>query len=388
MSVYTVAEWLCLIPVIVGSAYGVACLVAALRCKSVGRRQVLAEGAWPKVTILKPVHGLEKGLEANLRSVCLQDYPDFQVVFSVQRRNDPAIPLLQRLQREFGMERVTVAIEERRAGSNGKINNLLGGLVHARHDVLVISDSDIRVGPDYLKTIVAPLADPDVGYVCTLYKAVGGDRWFEKLELLTMNAEFLPNFVFASLTGASTFCLGASTALHRKTLDAIGGLEALADYLVEDFEMGRRIHALGKKAVILPYLVDTVVDLKIPAQWWGHQVYWDQNNRAARPGAFFSTVTIKPIPFAMLFAVLRVGDPVGLMVFAVTVAVRLATMAGMMRWYSADREGVRSLAWLPVRDVAAFLSWIFALVKKTTVWRGQTFVLTRDGRLVAQEASA
>lgn len=389
MKVLTLIEWLCAVPIFVGSWYGVACFLSAVRCRAELKRSSATPACWPSVTVLKPVHGLEKDLEANLRSTIRQDYPDFQVVLSVQRRDDPALPLLRTLEREFGADRVTVAVEECRAGSNGKINNLLGGLIHARHDVLVISDSDIRVRPDYLKTIVAPLADPDVGFVCTLYKAIGGGRWFEKLELLTMNAEFLPNFVFARVTGTAGFCLGASTALHRRTLEAIGGLESLADYLVEDFEMGRRIAAAGKKPVILPYLVETVVDLKTASQWWSHQVYWDQNNRAARPGAFLSTVVIKPVPFAVLFAILQLGDTVGLSVLAATLAVRMLTTAGMMHLYSADREGLHSLPWLPIRDIAALLSWVLALMKKTTMWRGKIFVLTRDGRLVAeQELSA
>ena len=157
-------EWLFLIPTIGGSVYAILCILAVIRLR---RRPAIPprhpEEQWPPVTVLKPVHGLEKNQRENLRSTCLQDYPEFQVVFSVQDKDDAAIPLLKELQQEFGAERVTVAIENFRAGTNGKINNMIGGLKHARHDVLVISDSDILLKPDYLKTIVAPLSDPDVG---------------------------------------------------------------------------------------------------------------------------------------------------------------------------------------------------------------------------------
>jgi ceramide glucosyltransferase len=132
------------------------------------------------------------------------------------------------------------------------------------------------------------------------------------LELLTINAELTPNMAFALVTGASKFCLGASTALRRETLEQVGGLASLADYLVEDYEMGRRIWSSGKRMVILPYLVETIVDLKTATQWWNHLVYWDQNNRAARPGALFSTVLIRPVPFAILFALSTFGSWVGL----------------------------------------------------------------------------
>ena len=389
MTLLAMIQWMCLIPVICGSLYAVLCLFAVFRVWRQGSQSsTRADSEWPAVTVLKPVYGSEKGLRENLRSTCLQDYPAFQVVFSVQRLNDPAIPLLKDLQQEFGAKRVTVAIEQCVAGPNGKINNLIGGLKHARHEVLVISDSDVRLRPDYLKTIVAPLADPEVGYVCTLYKAINAGTWFEKMELLTINAELTPNMAFALVTGAAKFCLGASTALRRSTLEEIGGLSSLADYLVEDYEMGRRIWTKGKRMVILPYLVDTVVDLKTASAWWNHLVYWDQNNRAARPGALFSTIMIRPVPFAVLFALSTLGSWIGLSVMAATVAVRLVTAGIVMRWGLHDREGARDLWLLPLRDIAALGSWVLAFTKRTTIWRDAEFVLTRDGRLVLQEDSA
>lgn len=378
--------WVFLVPTLGGSIYALLCLIATARFRM--RRQRPAAhrfASWPAVTILKPVYGLEKNQRKNLRSACIQDYPEFQVVFSVQELGDPAIPLLKELQREFGEERVTVAIESCRAGSNGKINNMIGGLRHARHDILVISDSDVCLKPDYLKTIVAPLADPDVGCACTLYKAACADAWFEKMELLTLNADFMANVVFAHVTGASKFCLGASAALRRSTLAEIGGLESLADYLVEDYEMGRRIWSSGKRIAIVAYLVDTMVDLKTPAQWWGHQVYWDQNTRAARPWAFFATAVIRSTPFAFLYALVRLCDPVGLGVLAGALILRMATAALILGWGFGDHEGVKCIGLLPARDVLSLASWFLAFAKRTTVWRGSQFTLTRDGRLIARE---
>ena len=219
-----------MIPVIVGSVYGVICLLCVVRYRSQKARSSPTPGReWPPVTILKPVHGLEKDLDKNLRSACLQDYPTYQVVFAVQDEKDPAIPLLKNLELEFGPQRVSVAIEHRQVGTNGKINNLIGGLMHARHEILVISDSDVYLRPDYLKAIVAPLADPDVGFVCTYFMATAAESWFEKMELLTMNAGFFPDTVFAHVTGTAKFCIGSSVALRRSTLNEIGGLEGLAD---------------------------------------------------------------------------------------------------------------------------------------------------------------
>jgi ceramide glucosyltransferase len=382
-------QWLLLIPAVGGSVYAVMCVIAVIRMRTRARRlSKCAFSSWPPVTVLKPVYGLEKNLKENLRSVCAQDYPEYQVVFSVQRRDDPAIPLLREIEAEFGAGRVTVAVEECRAGTNGKINNMIGGLKHARHDILVIGDSDILVKPDYLKTIVAPLADPAVGYVCTLYKAAFADKWYEKIELLSLNADLMTNIIFAYITGAAKFCLGASTALRRSTLEEIGGLPALADYLVEDFEMGRRIWSLGKKDVIIPYFIDTVMDLKGPQQWWGHQVYWDQNNRAARPVAFFTTLLLRAVPFALLYALARSLDAAGLLVLLGAVTVRLSTAAAILGWGLRDGEGLRSLWLLPFRDIAGLVSFVIAYFKRTTVWREAHFVLTRDGRLLPQQGKS
>ena len=379
-------KWICLIPVGIGSVYALLCMLTVFRFRLGEQKSPAGQiSDWPPVTILKPVYGLEKDLRANIRSTCAQDYPAFEVVLSVQRLDDEAIPLLQEIQREFGSNRVTVAVEQCYAGPNGKINNLIGGLKHARHDVLVISDSDVQLRPDYLKTIVAPLADPNVGYVCTLGKAVKADTWFEKMELLTINADLTPNMAFAIVTGAAQFCLGASTAIRRGTLDQIGGLGSLAHYLVEDYEMGQRVLATGKKMVILPYFVEMVVDLKTPRHWWNHLVYWDQNNRAARPGALFSTVLIRPIPFAFLFALLTLGSSLGLTVLGMALVVRLATATVIMRWGLHDRAGVRCLPLLVIRDIAALASWFLAFTKQTTIWRESEFILTHDGRLVRQE---
>ena len=387
--VWHTLEWIFLIPAIGGSVYAVLCVLAVIRLRR--RPATLPQRSreqWPPVTVLKPVHGMEKNQRKNLRSCCLQDYPEFQVVFSVQDKEDAAIPLLKELQHEFGAEKVTVAVENFRAGSNGKINNMIGGLHHARHNVLVISDSDVFLRPDYLKTIVAPLSDPDVGCSCTLYKAAGAETWFEKMELLTLNADFMTNVLFAYISGASKFCLGASAALHRSTLEQIGGLDSLADYLVEDYEMGRRIWMLGKKVAVVPYFVDTIVDLKSPSQWWDHQVYWDQNTRAARPLAFFATALVRSVPFAVLYAITRMGDATGLWTVAGAFALRLISAAIILRWGLRDSEGLRSLGLLIFRDILSLATWLLAFTKRTTIWRGTSFVLTRDGRLVAQQTIA
>jgi len=376
-----------LLPAVGGTVYALLCLLAGLWFMRRPARTLEPLHAWPAVSVLKPVCGLEKDLGMNLRSACVQDYPaPLQVVFSVQDSADPALPLLRALEREFGPERVTLAVGGPRLGPNGKASNLALALAHARHDCLVISDSDIHVPPDYLQAIVAPLSDSRVGYVCTLYRAVGARNVWDELELLTVNTELLPNFVFARATRAAPACIGASTALRRETLERIGGFEALASHLVEDYEMGKRIRALGLRAVFLPYLVDTTVDLDSASSWWKHHVYWEQNTRAANPGGATAFVLVRGVPFALLFALARGLDPLGLGVAATAVAVRLVCAALFARWVARESETLRALWLLPLRDVAGLASWAVALFSRTAHWRGRELALDRAGRILSAPA--
>jgi ceramide glucosyltransferase len=378
-------EALLLIPVVGGSLFYMATQVTASLFFRSEQGQATNTNQ-PPVTMLKPIYGLERNLERNLRSALSQDYPDYQVVMSVQRLDDPALPLLRRLEQEYGPERATVVAVQSEPVVNGKVQNLENGLSAARHDILVISDSDVFTPADYLARIAAPLRDADVGYVCTLYKGVDARSWYEQLELLTYNAEFIPSSVFAYRTGASGLCLGASVALRRTTLEAVGGLASLADYLVEDYELGRRILERGQRMVLLPYFVDLTVDLDSAKSWWRHQIYWDQNTRAARPVGFAASVLTRAVPFALLYAALRLFDPLGLLILLAAIAVRLGTAAGnalLLR----DRATLRALWLLPLRDLAGLLFWVLAMGKRTFVWRGYEFELARGGRIVPRRSS-
>jgi ceramide glucosyltransferase len=374
-----ILQGLLLVPVVAGSAFALLCVHVARRFAN---QAAPASGSFqPKVTVLKPVYGLEKGLAENLRSACMQDYPDFQVVLSVQRLDDPALPLLRDLEREFGPERVTVVAIPSEPTVNGKVQNLINAMTAARHDWIVISDSDVRLQPGYLRAIMAPLQDSRIGYSCTLYRAVAAETWFEELELLSYNAEFVPGVLVAYATGASGFCLGASVALQRGTLAEVGGFEALADYLVEDYELGRRILASGRGMKLVDHCVDLIVDLKGPRDWWRHQLYWDQNTWAARPGGFLATGLTRAVPFAFLFAAARLFDPASLAVLAAAVVIRTAAAAVLLGRLQ-DSVSARQLLLLPLRDLAGFVIWIAAMTRRRFTWRGHEFTLARDGRIV------
>lgn len=367
-----------LLSVTIGALIWLACAACAFFFR---RRRAPASVQAPGVTLLKPVYGLEKHLARNLRTACEQDYPDYQVLFSVQRKDDPAIPLLLELEREFGPERVSVAIENVVVGMNGKVNNLAGALPHARHEILVISDSDAALRPDFLSRIVTPLADPQVGAVTTFFRAVQADRWFEKLELLGLNADQFAMAMLASATGLVDFCFGVSTALRKRTLAEIGGFEALGASLVEDTEMGRRIRQLGKRVVAIPHVVDVTVDLESPRDWARKQVYWEQNTLAAVPGLFAAGLLLRVVPVALAFAALRSFDAVGSAVLLTALAIRLLSAAAVLGVALGDREGLRALWLLPLKDVLSLIWSLRALLAKTVVWRGVELSIGPRGQL-------
>lgn len=344
----------------------------------------------PPVTLLKPVCGLEKNLRANLETACLQDYPDYQVIYSVQRADDQAIPLLRELQAEYGAERVTVVIANVEVGLNGKINNLAGALPHARHEILVISDSDVRLRPDFLREIVAPLADPGVGAVSTFFRGRDAGPWYEQMEQLSLNADQFAMALFASATAVVDFCFGASTALRKHMLAEIGGLEGLGDYLVEDNEMGRRIVRAGKRLVVIPHVVETTIDLSSPAQWWQKQTYWDQNTRVAVPAVFVASLLLRIVPISLLFAAIRGFDSLGLTVMAFAWTVRLTAAASVLGIALQDYASLRSLWLVPLKDIVSLAWFVRAFTKSTVVWRGVEMSLSSDGRLtpVPKKSSA
>ena len=385
-----------LVPVVGGTVYSLLTLGAALvyfrrtnkenssdhSTSPTPSKVSIPSAALPPVTVLRPVCGLEKNLKENLRSICEQNYPEYQVVFSIQRAEDPAVIILRELQQEFGHTLVSVVIKDVRHGSNGKVNNLLGGLTEARYEMLVICDSDVIVPKDYLRNMVAPFSSPSVGLACSLHKSVSADRFGEKLEALSINADYMPSVIFTYLTGAARFCLGPSLAIRRNTLQALGGLEDLADYLAEDNELGQRVWRLGKRVALSNQVVDTVVDIDTFKSWWTHQLYWDLNLRAANPAGFFGTVLVRALPFAFLFSLVRLADPFSLAILVGTITIRLLSAALLLGYGFRDSQGLRFLYLLPLRDLLGFATWAAAYVKKTVVWRDKTYQLGKGGKMI------
>src|ERR1700736_3236573 len=209
------------------------------------------------VTLLKPLCGAEPGLYENLRSFCLQDYPQYQIVFGVQDAADPALEVVGRLIREYPALSIDVVVNAKQHGSNRKIRSLINMVPHARHDVLMIADSDALVGPDYLSTVVAPLMDPGVGLVTCVYRSVPTSKVWSRLGAMYVNDWYMPSVLLAWLFGHRGYASGLTLCLRRDTLQAIGGLRRLSNHLADDYELGALVRAVGLRIALSTYLPRT-----------------------------------------------------------------------------------------------------------------------------------
>jgi ceramide glucosyltransferase len=370
--------WFVLGCVVVASGYQLFQLVAAARFFRRSRRHLEPGDYRPPVTLLKPLKGPGLDLYANLASFCRQDYPEYQIVFGVSDPADPAIDVVRRLRRDFPHRDIVLSIDHL-PGANGKVANLMHMMRHARHDVLLLSDADIRVRPDYLRTMVAPLEDPAVGLTTCLYRGRGYFGLPSVVESLLINTDFIPMVMTAHLLGRRD-ALGASIAVTRPALDAIGGFGSIADYLADDNLLGVRVKEAGYRVELVPYVVETVLDSVTLSDVWRHQLRWARTYRVCQPlGWFFSIVT-----HAMLWGVLAVvatgGGLVGWAAVATALTCRLVSLAGIMRLLR-EQDTPRQLSLVPLKDIGYSAIWLVSWLSRSVDWSGEQFVVEADGRL-------
>src|SRR5689334_498040 len=262
----------------------------------------------PPVTILKPLRGVDPQMYESFRSHCVQDYPEYEIIFGVSEPDDPAVEAVHRLMREFPQCKIRLLVCPEVLGNNRKTSNLVQMLAFAQHDHILINDSDILVTPDYLRRVMAPFARPEVGMVTCPYRGIAAKTLGSKLESLGISTEFIPGVLTArQIEGGIHFALGSTLAMSRPALDAIGGLEPLVDYLADDFELGYRISNAGFNVV----LADTVVETHLPAysfrQFFDHQMRWARSTRDSRRMGYIGLLFTFALPWAIISVVLSAG---------------------------------------------------------------------------------
>src|SRR5271170_1859306 len=262
----------------------------------------------PPISILKPLKGIDPEIYESFRSHCQQDYPEYEIIFGVSDANDPAAGSVKTLQREFPDRRIQLVVSAKLMGANVKVSNLAQMMPEARYDYLIVNDSDIRVEPDYLRRVTAPLADPRVGMVTCLYRGVAGATLGSRLEALGIGADFCASVLAArQLEGGIRFGLGSTLAFRRNELEKIGGFHSIVDHLADDYELGKRIAALGLAVKLSDVVVETYLPSYRLREFLVHQLRWARGVRDARAGGYFGLIFTFGIAWALLAVVASEG---------------------------------------------------------------------------------
>jgi len=371
----------------VGSiAYYALCLWSAaqfLRERRTAGEGARATQANPPVSILKPLKGTDPEMYENFRSHCVQDYPEYEIIFGVSESDDPAIKLVEQLKSEFPQQAIRLIVCPKQLGTNIKVSNLAQMLPLARYDHLIVNDSDIRIEPDYLRRVLAPLADSRIGLVTCPYRGVANSTLGSRLEALGISTDFCPGVLVALQLEDIKFALGSTMAFRRGDLAAIGGFEGLADYLADDYHLGQRIAALGLKVELSDVVVETFLPRYALGEFLTHQLRWA---RAVRDSRFWGYLGLG-ISFGLVWALLTViiagGAGWAWELLGVTVVMRFAMAIYVGGRVLRDRYVMRWLALIPPRDAIAMMIWLMSFAGHTVSWRGELFKLN-NGKLVKQ----
>ncbi len=355
-------------------------LLAILAVRKWPRRIPATGQRSPGVSILKPLHGDEAGLERRLLSFAAQHYDGpVQIVFGCQDVNDPARSVAQRIAVAGYAATVEIVVDERLHGSNRKVSNLMHCYEHAWHDVLVLADSDIEVGEHYLRAIVEVLHRPGVGAVTCLYEGEG-EAPGARLSAQAVNAHFIPNVLAGMALGAATPCFGSTVALRRDVLERIGGLRALVDKLADDYAIGEAVRHLGLEVAVLPFTVRHACAEPTIAAFFAHQLRFARTIRSIDPRGHVGSLVTNPLPLALFAALGRV--PYAWTLVAAALICRSALLQTVARHFGMARQRFQLV---PFCDLSLFVVFLVSFCGSTVEWRGHRFRSRPDGSLVAKK---
>jgi ceramide glucosyltransferase len=348
-------------------------LVASHRYRAVRLR---ASGERPPMSVLKPLQGVDEGLERNLRSIFEQEYPSFEVVVAVSEPDDPAIALVERLRARYPHVPSTVIVTGEPLCPNAKVYSLARMVAAARFDRLVMSDSDVRVAPDLLSRLAAEWCDPRVGLITCPYRAVPGPSFWSMLEAIGLNTELIAGVLVARMLEGMRFALGPTLAVRRDALEAIGGMASLESCLAEDFAMGQLVASRGWIVLLSSARVEHRIGAQPVAENVRHRLRWNRSTRRSRPWGYLGQIFTYPLPLAIALWAVRPGWwPVAAVALVARALAAWATAGPVLhddltrrRWYL-----------LPLQDVASLLTWIGGFFGNRIEWRGRRYRMKKDG---------
>jgi ceramide glucosyltransferase len=377
--------------VIAAIVYYVIAVVAGFLWFADRRRQrALGLDYTPPVTIFKPVRGADAEAYENFASFLRQNYPEYQIIFGLREESDPAVPIIRRLIADFPERDIELVVSPDEFGHNAKVSNLQNMYAKARHDVLLIADSDIRVEPDYLRRVVAPLRPqtnkPQVGMVTCLYRGTNAKTFAGLLENIGVSATFGPDVCSARALQGVKFAFGSTIATRRETLERIGGFPALADYLADDFLLGNHAAKEGLEVVLSDYVVEHVSAPDTFAAMLRHQVRWARTVRVSRPWGYRGMIMTHGVAAALAAALAWGFSGFASWLLAVTILARFLPLFVIGVYGLKDRALARYFWLAPVRDLIAFGVWAAGLVGDKVEWRGVKFRVTPGGKLMRSDS--
>ena len=376
---WTVFKWTVLVGAVAPFFYYVAAI-----CSAWGffrrRREDLDDFA-PPLSILKPVRGLDREAYENFASFCRQDYAGYEILFAAADEQDAAIPVIRKLIGDFPQLPIRLLIGFDHLGSNDKVNKLCRLAREARHRLLVISDSDIRVGPDYLRSVVSPLRDPRVGVVTCMYVGLAEPRLWSELEAINLTASFLPGVLVARKLEGVRFGLGSTIAITRDRLREIGGFESLVDFAADDFEVGRRVAAHGYWVELSSRAVHTMCCSPTAGEFFERHLRWAVGLRNSRPAGHFGSILTQGLPWSLAATVAGHSAFIAAGYWGGYVTLRLAMAWTVGVWGLRDRVLRKKLWLVPLVDALGFIIWTLSFVSSRIHWRGSRFYV-RGRRLV------
>lgn len=339
-------------------------------------------GNLPPVSILKPLKGTDPQMEEALRSHCMQEYPEYEIVFGVNDPTDPALPLVEKIKAEFPGRSIRVVLCEHTLGANIKVSNLAQMMKHARHDHIVVNDADILVGPQYLRSVIPPLAEESTSLVTCLYRGVPAPTLGSRLEALGITTDFAAGVLTARyLENGIHFGLGSTLAFQRSSVAAIGGFESLVDYLADDYQLGHQITKSGKNIRLSEAIVQTALPAYSLREFWQHQMRWARTVRDSRFSGYVGLIFTFGLFWALLAVISLHGAPWTWALLAATLALRFAQAVVVGRNCLHDPRIISSLWLLPLRDLVAVVVWVASFFGHTVRWRGTLFYL-KKGKLI------
>lgn len=352
--------------------YSVLQIVAALSYVSV-RPPALGSPAEP-VSILKPLSGLDFDLEANLRTFFEQEYPAFEILFAVRNGSDPAASMVERLRQEYSKISTRLLVTGEPPYPNAKVYSLEQMLKAAANDLVVMSDSDVRVTPDMLRRVAAEFQDTHLGVATCPYRAVSGDSLWSRLEATGMNTDFWGGALVARMLEGMRFAVGPTIVARRRVLDSMGGFARFKDYLAEDFVLGKFAAESGQGVILSSYVIEHHIGSATLKENIAHRLRWMRSTRRSRPAGYVGQLFTMPLPIALLVCAIV---PAWWPVLPITIAVR-AVAAYAVSWQVLQAR----LNWLllPIEDVVGFCFWIMGCFGNTIFWRGRRYRLDPDGR--------